>query len=69
MVSPPQPVLKVLVFAASLRAESVNRKLAELAARVATRHGAIVRGGKPDAAFGVKLPRKPHQALRVRRKR
>ncbi len=34
-----------------------------------TRHGAIVRGGKPDAAFGVKLPRKPHQALRVRRKR
>jgi chromate reductase, NAD(P)H dehydrogenase (quinone) len=40
--SPPQPVLKVLVFAASLRAESVNRKLAELAARVATRHGVVV---------------------------
>ena len=37
-----QPVLKVLVFAASLRAESVNRKLAALAARVATRHGAVV---------------------------
>ncbi len=34
-----------------------------------TRHGAIVRGGKPDAAFGVKVPRKPYQALRVRRKR
>lgn len=34
-----------------------------------TRHGAIVRGGKPDAAFGVAIPRKPYQALRVRRKR
>lgn len=34
-----------------------------------TRHGAIVRGGKPDAAFGVQIPRKPYQALRVRRKR
>ncbi|MBX5214021.1 DUF5060 domain-containing protein [Rhizobium sp. NLR10a] len=34
-----------------------------------TRHGSVVRGGKPDAAFGVKIPRKPHQALRVRRKR
>ncbi|EPE94767.1 DUF5060 domain-containing protein [Rhizobium grahamii] len=34
-----------------------------------TRHGAIVRGGKPDAAFGVELPRKPYQALRVRKKR
>lgn len=33
------------------------------------RHGAIVRGGKPDAAFGVSLPRKPYQALRVRRKK
>ena len=36
------PTLKVLVFAASLRAESVNRKLAALAARVAESHGAIV---------------------------
>ncbi|MGO6904613.1 DUF5605 domain-containing protein, partial [Rhizobium ruizarguesonis] len=34
-----------------------------------TRHGSVVRGGKPDAAFGVKIPRKPYQALRVRRKR
>jgi len=34
-----------------------------------TRHGAIVRGGKPDAAFGVVIPRKPYQALRVRRMR
>lgn len=33
------------------------------------RHGAITRGGKADAAFGVEIPRKPHQALRVRRKR
>ncbi|WP_180902718.1 DUF5060 domain-containing protein [Martelella soudanensis] len=33
------------------------------------RHGAIVRGGKADAAFGVRLPRKPHLALRVRKKR
>lgn len=30
------------------------------------RHGAIVRGGKPDAAFGVELPGKPYLALRVR---
>lgn len=33
------------------------------------RHGAVTRGGKPDAAFGVEIPRKPNQALRVRRKR
>jgi NAD(P)H-dependent FMN reductase len=34
--------LKVLVFAASLRAESLNRKLAALAARVAAQAGAVV---------------------------
>lgn len=34
-----------------------------------TRHGAIVRGGEPDAAFGVELPGKPYQALRVRKAR
>jgi chromate reductase, NAD(P)H dehydrogenase (quinone) len=34
--------LKVLVFAASLRAESLNRKLAMLAARVAEEYGASV---------------------------
>ncbi|MGM4984172.1 MULTISPECIES: DUF5060 domain-containing protein [Rhizobium] len=33
-----------------------------------TRHGAIVRGGKADAAFGVELPGKPCQALRIRKK-
>jgi hypothetical protein len=32
-----------------------------------TRHGAIVRGGKADAAFGVELPGKPYQALRIRK--
>jgi hypothetical protein len=31
-----------------------------------TRHGAIVRGGKADAAFGVRLPGKPRLALRIR---
>jgi NAD(P)H-dependent FMN reductase len=39
---PPTPDLKVLVFAASLRAESLNRKLATIAARIAERHGATV---------------------------
>lgn len=34
--------LKILVFAASLRADSMNRKLAALAARVAERSGATV---------------------------
>jgi len=34
--------LKVLVFAASLRAESLNKKLAALAARVAEQAGAVV---------------------------
>ena len=34
--------LKVLVFAASLRAESLNRKLAALAARVAEQNGATI---------------------------
>jgi len=43
MANPTQsPTLKVLVFAASLRAESQNRKLASLAARVATQYGATV---------------------------
>ena len=37
-----QPTLKVLVFAASLRTESLNRKLAALAARVAAENGATV---------------------------
>jgi hypothetical protein len=32
-----------------------------------TRHGDVVRGGKPDATFGVKLPGKPYLALRVRK--
>ena len=43
MPTPPsQPTLKVLVFAASLRTESLNRKLAALAARVAAENGATV---------------------------
>jgi len=43
MVNPtPPPKLKVLVFAASLRAESLNRKLAALAARVSVEYGATV---------------------------
>jgi NAD(P)H-dependent FMN reductase len=40
--TPPSPKLNVLVFAASLRKESVNHKLAALAARVARRTGATV---------------------------
>ena len=36
------PQLKVLVFAGSLREESLNRKLAALAARIAGEHGATV---------------------------
>lgn len=36
------PTLKVLVFAASLRAESLNRTLAALAARIAGQNGAAV---------------------------
>ncbi len=31
-----------------------------------TRHGGIIRGGKPDAAFGVVLPGQPYLALRIR---
>jgi chromate reductase, NAD(P)H dehydrogenase (quinone) len=43
MAHPPMPSkLKVLVFAASLRAESLNRKLGALAARVAEQAGAVV---------------------------
>jgi len=38
----PNPKLKVLVFAASLRAESLNHKLATLAARIAEENGATV---------------------------
>ena len=39
---PPTSKLKVLIFAASLRAESLNRRLAALAANVAQRDGALV---------------------------
>lgn len=39
---PSLPTLKVLVFAASLRAESVNRRLASLTARLAAENGATV---------------------------
>ena len=43
MSSQPSPSpLKVLVFAASLRAESLNRKLAALAARIVSQNGATV---------------------------
>lgn len=34
-----------------------------------TRHGGIVRGGKADAAFGVRLSGKPYLALRIRKSR
>ena len=37
-----QPKLKVLVFGAALREESLNRKLAALAARIAEQSGALV---------------------------
>ena len=37
-----EPKLKVLVFSASLRSESLNTKLANLASRVATEYGATV---------------------------
>lgn len=37
-----QPKLNVLVFAASLREDSLNKKLAALAARIAEQHGASV---------------------------
>src|SRR4249919_3648076 len=40
--SPPPATVKVLVFGASLRGDSVNRKLAALAARVAAEYGATV---------------------------
>ncbi|WP_027998804.1 DUF5060 domain-containing protein [Sinorhizobium arboris] len=33
-----------------------------------TRHGSEIRGRRPDAAFGVELPGKPYQAIRVRKK-
>jgi chromate reductase, NAD(P)H dehydrogenase (quinone) len=41
-MSNPQTPVKVLIFAASLRTESLNRKLAVLAARVAEQSGATV---------------------------
>jgi hypothetical protein len=31
--------------------------------------GGELRGGEPEAAFGVRLPGKPYQAVRVRRRR
>jgi hypothetical protein len=31
------------------------------------RHGEVMRGGVPDADFGVRLPGRPYLALRVRK--
>ena len=42
MTTPPDSTLKVLVFGASRRTDSLNMKLAALAARVAQRAGATV---------------------------
>ena len=42
MATGPDSKLNVLVFAASLRADSLNRRLAALAARIAAQHGATV---------------------------
>ena len=42
MTTDPDSKLNVLVFAASLRADSLNRRLAALAARIAAQHGATV---------------------------
>jgi chromate reductase len=42
MTSGSRPQLKVLVFGASLRADSLNRKLAAVAARVSQQYGATV---------------------------
>ncbi len=39
---PPAPTVRVLIFSASLRADSLNTRLAGLAARVAREHGATV---------------------------
>jgi hypothetical protein len=33
---------------------------------VATKHGNVIRGGKPNAAFGLELPGKPNLAVRIR---
>ena len=41
MTSPPQP-LRYLVFSASLREDSLNTRLAKLAAGVITKNGGIV---------------------------
>ena len=40
--TPPSSTIKVLVFGASLRADSLNRTLADVAARAAAAHGAVV---------------------------
>jgi NAD(P)H-dependent FMN reductase len=42
MTAAPTPTVRVLVFSASLRADSLNTRLARLAARVAEEHGATV---------------------------
>ena len=47
LAGPAPAGLKVLVFAASLRKDSLNRKLAALAARVAAAHGATVDHADP----------------------
>jgi hypothetical protein len=41
-------------------------KRVEAPVPVKTRHGHKWRGGKPDSAFGVELPCKPHICIRVR---
>ncbi len=44
-------------------------KIVDAPANHPTRHGAQVRPRRPDAAFAVELPGKPHLAIRVRQRR
>jgi hypothetical protein len=44
-------------------------KLVDAPANHPTRHGAVVRQRRPDAAFAVELPGRPHLAIRVRPRR
>ena len=44
-------------------------RLVDAPANHPTRHGAVVRQRRPDAAFAVELPGRPYLAIRVRSRR
>ncbi len=58
---------RILAYVVLSRHRDAVTCIAARGSSATVKHGDVVRGGKADAAFGVRLPSKPDQALRIRR--